>query len=100
MAVPHASRGARVGCDWVGKLGTRHQSVGIRNQAGYRQLHTAHLLDGLVQQAQLVGAGWRVAQRLLRDQAVHSGQEAMHALHTLGGPHLHCLCGKGKEGTF
>lgn len=87
MAVPHASRGALVGCTWVCKLGTA-------------QPHTAHLLDGLVQQAQLVGAGWRVAQRLLCDQAVHSGQEAVHALHTLGGPHLHCLCGERKEGTF
>ena len=73
MAVPHA-RGARVGCAWVCKLGTA-------------QLHTAHLVDGLVQQAQLVGDRRHVAQQLLRDQAVHAGQEVVHALHALGGPH-------------
>ena len=48
----------------------------------------AHLLDALVQQAQLVCGGCFVHQRQLGDQAVDAGQEAVHPLHALGGPHL------------
>lgn len=48
----------------------------------------ARLLDGLVQQAQLLRVRLRLAQRLLGDQAVDAGQEAVHALNALGGPHL------------
>ena len=47
------------------------------------------LLDALVQLAQLVCAGWLIHQGQLCDEAVDAGQEAVHSLNTLGGPHLH-----------